>query len=461
MEKMTIRESAALFGGALLSGDPSGEVSGVSTDSRTVGKGELFLALEGDRFDGHDFAGAARSRRAAGVVGASGRIHELTDRVNRHACLIEVCDTLSALHAFANGYRKRFDIPLVAVTGSCGKTTTKDMLAGVLSQSRETVKTEGNLNNLIGAPLTLLRIGSRTQAAVIEIATNAAGEIGRLARTISATAAVITNIGPVHLEGLGSIEGVFNEKCSLIPHVSPSGFLVINEEDIPIDRVRPMFAGKIVTFGLRESADFYATEIRQEGEQGSAFLLNGRNPIRLPVAGAHNVLNALAAIATAVELGASADDIRRGILQFSPGRMRMEFLKFHGATIVNDAYNANPRAMRESISAVMAMPASRRIFVIGDMLELGEYALDAHHSLGQYIGRCKPDFLYLRGEYGREVRDGAVESCMQLERIYCCADASEVAASLKPVIKPGDLLLVKGSRGIRMEEVIEILVKEK
>ncbi|MBI5117026.1 UDP-N-acetylmuramoyl-tripeptide--D-alanyl-D-alanine ligase [Candidatus Poribacteria bacterium] len=461
MEKMTISESACLFGGNLLSGDPSRKVSGVSTDSRAVGKGELFLALKGDRFDGHDFAEAALNRGAEGVVGESGRLMELTGRVNGRACLIAVSDTLSALHSFARGYRSRFDIPLVAVTGSCGKTTTKDMLGAILSRTRETVATEGNLNNLIGAPLTLLRIGAGTQAAVIEIATNAPGEIGRLARTVSPTAGIITNIGPVHLEGLGSIEGVFNEKCSLVPNISPSGFLVIHEEDIPADRVRSMFGGAIVTFGLRESADFHAAQIRQEAGMGSSFLLNGKDTIRIPVVGEHNVVNALAAIAAAVQLGVSIDDIRSGLAGFSSGGMRMEFLRFRGATIINDAYNANPRAMRESISTVMAMPARRRILVIGDMLELGEYAHDAHHSLGQYIGQEKPDLLYVRGEHSPEVRDGALESGMQPERVYCCAGAGEIAASLRYILGPDDLLLVKGSRGMRMEEVIEILLKDK
>jgi UDP-N-acetylmuramoyl-tripeptide--D-alanyl-D-alanine ligase len=458
---MTISESADLFGGRLMSGDPSGEISGVSADSRAVGKGELFLALRGDRFDGHDFAEAALNKGAAGVVGETGRLTELAGRVNGRAGLIAVGDTLSALHTFARGYRSRFNIPLVAVTGSCGKTTTKDMLAAILSETRETVKTEGNLNNLIGAPLMLLRIGARTQAAVIEIATNAPGEIGRLAQTVSPTAGIITNIGPVHLEGLGSIEGVFNEKCSLIPNISSSGFLVIHEEDIPADRVRAMFGGAIVTFGLRESADFHATQIQQEADTGSTFLLNGKDPVRIPVVGEHNVVNALAAIAAAVQLGMSIDGIRSGLARFSSGGMRMELLKFRGSTIINDAYNANPRAMRESISTVMAMSANRRILVIGDMLELGEYARDAHHSLGQYIGQGKPDLLYLRGEHSAEVRDGALEGGMQAERVYCCAGAGEIAASLKYILGPDDLLLVKGSRGMRMEEVIEILLKDK
>ncbi len=460
MERMTVGELAALCGGKLLRGDPKWEVPGISTDSRTIQKGELFLALKGDRFDGHDFAEAALGRGAVGVVGERRRLTDLAQQANRHASLIEVGDTLAALHMLAQGYRSKFRAPLVAVTGSCGKTTTKDMLAGILGRTRKTVKTEGNLNNLIGAPLMLFRIDSTTEAAVIEIASNAPGEIARLARILRPTAGIITNVGPVHLEGLATVEGVFKEKASLIPHISADGFLVVNGEDIPVERVRPMFGGKVITFGLKESADFHPTDIRQDVKTGTEFLMNGKEPLRISTVGTHNVLNALAAVAAATVLGVDGDSIRQGLEGFAPGKMRMEVREHRGATIVNDAYNANPRAMRESISTVMAMPAKRRILALGDMLELGEHAREEHRSLGRFVGRSGADLLYVRGDFSSEVRDGAVEGGMQSERVYCCADAAEIATSLKYILGPDDLLLVKGSRGMRMEQVVQLLLEE-
>jgi UDP-N-acetylmuramoyl-tripeptide--D-alanyl-D-alanine ligase len=452
---MAMGECANLCGGRLLRGDPSEQVTGISTDSRAVREGELFLALKGERFDGHDFAETAVKEGAIGIIGEARKLAELQERLNQHAGLIEVGDTLVALHSLARSYRSKFDIPLVAITGSCGKTTTKDMLAAILSQTRKTVKTEGNLNNLIGAPLMLFRIDAGTQAAVIEIASNAPGEIERLARILGPTAGIITNVAPVHLEGLGTIEGVLMEKCSLLPHISSDGFLVINEESISPERVRPDFGGKIITFGLERPADFFASNIVQDIEAGTEFLLNDKERLRIPVPGTHNVLNALAAIAAALELDAGMDAIRRGLDTFSASAMRMQVSVCRGATIINDAYNANPLAMRESISTLMAMPGKRKILALGDMLELGESARDEHRALGRYIGRSRPGLLYLKGEFGADVRDGALEGGMQSERIHLCEDAAEIAASLKYILRPGDLLLVKGSRGTRMEQVIE------
>ncbi len=460
MERMRIREVADLCGGSLLSGDPAIEVKGVSTDSRALRDGELFLALKGDRFDGHDFIDTVLKKGAAGVIGERGKLANFVTTFNQHAGLIEVGDTLAALHLLTHGYRSKFWIPLIAVTGSCGKTTTKDMLAAILSQTRNTLKTEGNLNNLIGAPLMLLRIDSGTESAVIEIASNAPGEIGRLAQTLSPTAGIITNIGPVHLAGFGSIEGVLNEKCALIDHISSDGFAVINEEDIPLDRVRAKFSGKVITFGLKPSADFHVAEIRQDIRTGTEFLLNGKDQLHIPLAGVHNVLNALAAIAAAVQLGVDMGTIQQGLNKFSAASMRMELRECRGATIVNDAYNANPRAMRESISTVLAIPAQRKILALGDMLELGDYSREAHRSLGHYIGQCRPDFVYLVGEFGPEVRDGALEEGLSSECIRCCTTTDEIAASLKSVLRSGDLVLVKGSRVMRMERVVHLLCEE-
>jgi UDP-N-acetylmuramoyl-tripeptide--D-alanyl-D-alanine ligase len=459
MDKLTIGELAGLCNGNLVAGDPRASALGVSIDSRTIQSGHAFLAIEGERFNGHDFVMAALEKGASCVVGSRPKLERVVDTDSPGACMIEVDEPLGALQQLAQNYRKKFEIPLVAVAGSCGKTTTKDMLSAMLAQTREVVATEGNLNNLIGAPLMLLRMGANTKVAVLEIASNAPGEIERLARILSPTAGIITNIGPVHLEGFGTIEGVFKEKSSMVPHIRPGGFVVIYDEDVPPERVRAMFDGEIVTFGLREKADFFATDIRQDLDTGTQFLLNGEYEFSIPILGEHNVLNAIAAIAAATRLGADMEAIRAGLEKFSASAMRMEVSEYRGASIINDAYNANPRAMRESIATILQASAKRRILALGDMLELGELAVTAHRSLGQYIGRAGIDLLYACGEFGGEIVDGAMEAGMQAERAYRCESTGEIAASLKYLLREGDLLLVKGSRGMRMERVIELILE--
>jgi UDP-N-acetylmuramoyl-tripeptide--D-alanyl-D-alanine ligase len=271
---------------------------------------------------------------------------------------------------------------------------------------------------------------------------------------------IITNIGPVHLEGFGTIKGVFREKISLIPHIRSGGTLVIHQEDVPEDRIASTFDGTLVTFGFKESADFYAVGIEQDINRGTEFLINGKEKLLIPVLGEHNVLNALAALAAAKQLGASMGAIAQGLATFSASAMRMQICKYHGATILNDAYNANPRAMREAILTAVSIPAERRIFAFGDMLELGEHAHEAHFSLGRHIGGVNPDFLFLVGTFSDDVRDGALEAGMQPDRLYCCNDTGEIATSLRTLLRTGDLLLVKGSRGMRMENVIQRLIEE-
>lgn len=457
MEKMKISELADLCGGTLVAGDPALEIPGLSTDSRVIEEGYIFLALKGENFNGHTFAESALARGASGIIGQSDEVQRLKEGGNRRKGLIAVDETLAALHRLALAYRSKFDMPLVAITGSCGKTTTKDMLASILKENLKTVKTEGNLNNLIGAPLMLLRLDSETEAAVIEIASNAPGEIECLSRILSPTAAIITNIGPVHLEGFGTIEGVFKEKSAVLEHIRSGGFAVINNEDIGPEYISSIFEGKTITFGQDESADYFASEIRQDMKAGTEFLLNGEDSVRIPILGTHNVHNALAAIAAAKEFGIDIDTIREGLRDFPATAMRMETHAYKGATVINDAYNANPRAMRASISTIMAMPAERKILALGDMLELGAQSAVEHRSLGHYAGLSDPDQLYLVGEFKEECREGALKAGMQPERIHCCADVEEVGISLKYTLRPGDLVLLKGSRGIRMEDALQQL----
>jgi len=460
LDKLKISELAELCGGILLAGDAAAEARGVSIDSRTLREGEIFLALKGERFNGHDFAGAALENGAACIIGQRSGLEALAGDSARMAAFIAADEPLDALHRLARNYRRRFDIPLVAITGSCGKTTTKDMLAAILGKTRRVVATEGNLNNLIGAPLMLLRMDSDTEVAALEIASNAPGEIDTLAEILSPTAGIITNIAPVHLEGFGTIDGVFAEKSSMITHIRDGGFLVVHADDVPTERVRPMFDGEIITFGMNDAADYFAIDIKQDIETGSQFLLNGEHALAIPIVGEHNVLNALAAAAAAERLGADIDSICAGLEEFATSGMRMQVLRHRGATIINDAYNANPRAMHEAIATILNAPAQRRILALGDMLELGDGARSEHSSLGKHVGGSGIDLLYVCGEFAGDVAAGAVEAGMQAERVYRCEDAEEIATSLKYILRDGDLLLVKGSRGMRMERVVDLIIEE-
>ncbi|MCL6447685.1 MAG: UDP-N-acetylmuramoyl-tripeptide--D-alanyl-D-alanine ligase [Armatimonadetes bacterium] len=452
MKTMTIAEIAQAIGAKIIQGDGRVQVSAVSTDTRTLAPGQLFFALRGERVDAHDFLPRAAAAGAAGLVAARA-VAGLPEEIP----VLLVDDPLQALQKLAAYNREKYSLPVVAVTGSSGKTTTKDMIAAVLATAMSTLKTPGNLNNEIGLPLTLLELSDHHQAAVVEMAMRGPGEIDYLCRIARPTAAVITNIGEAHFERLGSVESIARAKGELLDHIGPAGFAVLPAESPYIREQAARCRGKVFYFGVGAQADIRAVNIRSEGRATRFDVeINGaRYPVRLPLPGQHNVLNALAAVGVGRALGLSFAQIGRGLEQVSLSGMRVEITDREGITVINDAYNANPSSMRAALDVLARVAGPRRkIAVLGDMLELGALAAAGHHQVGEAVKTSGVDYLVTVGELAREIAAAAREKGFPAENIRQTAAAEEAAAVLKNLLAPGDVMLVKGSRGMQMEKII-------
>jgi UDP-N-acetylmuramoyl-tripeptide--D-alanyl-D-alanine ligase len=451
-ERMTLEQVAA----RLL----RGEIRGVSTDSRTIRRGELFVALRGDRFDGHAYVPTAMEKGAWGAVVEHPAPEAPQKQVRERANMIVVEDTLGALQELAAIHRRQFTIPVVAVTGTNGKTTTKEMLAAVLDVRGPLLRTEGNLNNHIGVPLTLCRLTMEHTAAVIEMGMSGPGEIALLTRLARPTVGLITNIGPAHLQFLGSTDAVARAKGELLEAMEPGGTAVLNADDRYFAALRQRFPGRTVSFGIGETADVRATEIARRGE-ATAFRLQfggGSQQVLLPAVGRHNVLNALAAAVAAIVLGMSLADVRTGLEAFRPAGMRSEIRQLKGRTVLADCYNANPASMEAALEALVSLAGGRRtVAVLGDMLELGDGAAEAHRGSGRAAARLGTGIVIAVGELGRFIAEGARQAGMDAARVFEAAGTTQAATLLREHSQPGDVVLVKGSRGMRMETILEEL----
>jgi len=437
---------------------------GVSTDSRHIAKGNLFVALVGEHFDGHDFLERAVAAGAAGVVIQRDRQGK-ADSLPADVTVLCVEDTLKALGDIAHDWRMKFKVPVVAITGSSGKTTTKEMAATVLEQTKTVLKNEGNLNNLIGLPLTLFRLHARHEAVVLEMGTNQRGEIRRLTEIAEPGIGIITNVGAAHLEGLRSLEMIREEKGDLFDTMAGRGIAVINIDDPNLSPWEKRWAGQKVTFGIRGPADVYAEHITHEGEKGTIFtLVTGKasREITMTTVGNHNVYNALAAAAAARSCGVPFDKICRGLMAFKPvpGRMEVHRLK-NGAFLINDAYNANPASVGEALKTLRELRGeSRSVVVLGDMLELGDQSERLHEDIGRMISETGVNKVFLRGQFARAVARGAMKKGLREEQIHFDLSPEEITESLKRGLKEGDWVLVKGSRRMKMEEVVQEIVRK-
>ena len=454
---LTTEEVLAATGGVLVGGEGGRTFRGVSIDSRTIVPGNLFVALKGERFDGHDFAAAAARGGAAGLV-----VDRDIQGVPSGTTVILVRDTVRALGDLARYWRGRFAVPVLAVTGSAGKTTTKEMAAAVLGLDRSVLKTEGNLNNLIGLPLTLLGLAGHHEAAVLELGTNTPGEIARLTQIAAPTAAVITNIGPAHLEGFGSLEGVRREKTDLFLTMPPGGDVAVNNDDPLLRDYASARHRRRVTFGLSPGSLVTARNIAPSPGGGLSFelIVGGEGgPMTLPVAGRHNLSNALAAAAAAWILGAAPVRIREGLAAFRPVKGRMEIVKLaNGSYLVDDSYNANPLSVAEALGAVRELKGTgRALVVLGDMLELGAGAADWHRKIGALLAETGTDEVFLKGDFAPETAAGAREGGMAAARIHEFSDPEEAAGLILSVAAPGDWILVKGSRRMKMDAVAALI----
>lgn len=432
--------------------------SGLSIDSRKIKPGELFIALRGDRFNGHDFIGQALEAGAAGVVFSEDRNLDFKSKV-----FIRVSDTLWALQEIARAHRSKFNIPLIAITGSNGKTTTKELAASILAQKYRLLKNEGNLNNHIGVPLTLLRLESTHEVAVIEMGINRPGELTRLGEIAHPQAALITNVGPTHLEFLGDVAGVARAKGELLETLTPQGVAILNIDDEHYSVLASRVKGERITFGLRPEAHVTASELNFYPDRGTTFKLRMRinqktqeGQVALRVMGRHNVYNALAAAAVGLYLGMQLDMIRQGLEDFRPVSMRSQLLELGGFHILNDCYNANPASMRAAIETLAGLGSQgRQIAVLGDMLELGGLSEAAHREMGLAVAKAGIHRLITVGKLAREMACGALSGGMEARRVICCELPEEAGKVLLEIARPGDYILVKGSRGMKMERLIE------
>jgi UDP-N-acetylmuramoyl-tripeptide--D-alanyl-D-alanine ligase len=454
-----IRKAAGAF---MIPGHREGKFLGVSTDSRHITKGNLFVALVGEHFDGHDFLKTAVASGAAGVViqrDRKGKVNSLPADVT----VLRVEDTLKALGDIARYWRMKFKVPVVAITGSSGKTTTKEMVATVLGQTKTVLKNEGNLNNLIGLPLTLFRLHARHEAVVLEMGTNRPGEIRRLTEIAEPDIGIITNVGAAHLEGLKSLEMIREEKGALFNTMAGRGVAVINIDDPNLSAWEERWAGRKITFGIRRPADVCAEHITHEGEKGTIFTLaagKASREITVATIGNHNIYNALAAAAAARACGIPFDKICRGLMSFRPvpGRMEVHRLK-NGAFIINDAYNANPASVGEALKTLRELKGeSRSVVVLGDMLELGDQSERLHEDIGRMIGETGVGKVFLRGQFARAVAQGAMKKGLRGDQIHFDLSPEEITESLRRGLKEGDWVLVKGSRRMKMEEIVQEII---
>ncbi len=424
-------------------------IAGISTDTRSLKKNQVFFALSGNRFDGHRFVDIAFERGALFCVVQE----EFLSAGNTEARPLMVVDnTLTALQQLAAIHRQKFNIPLLALTGSNGKTSTKEMVAHILGGKYRVLKTEGNLNNHIGCPLTLLNLNEHHQAAVIELGSNHPGEIGLLADISQPNMALITNIGRVHMAYFKSLQEVAEEKLSLFERVKKEGTIYQNLDDPMVSAYRLQSGVKRVTYALNRDADLRG-KIRHVNVFGQALLeINGYR-IELQVPGIHMAQNAVAASAVAFSMGFTLPEIAEALHDFRASRQRMEISERDGLRIINDAYNANPVSMKAAFTTISNMkPAGRIFLVLGDMLELGEKSAQWHGQVLREALDMNPEAIVLLGDQMR--RAAEQESS---PKIIPCRSHQEAASRLKEMLKQGDLLLLKGSRGIAVEKILDYL----
>ncbi len=453
MKNMTLAEIVSAVGGSF--GYPADMlVSSISTDTRKITENSVFIALKGENFDGHDFAAAAMKQGAAAVI---------TERQVEGAKCIIVDSTGAALRELAHYYRMKFDIPLVGITGSVGKTTTKDMIACVLARKFKTLKTQGNHNNEIGMPQTLFELDDSYEAAVIEMGMNHFGEMSRLSMCSSPTLCVITNIGVSHIENLGTQEGILKAKLEILDGASIDAPLVLNRDDKLLAGLDLGGSRELIYYSLKKKdCPVYASNITPEGGSVS-FTVNyngAKYPAKINVLGEHNVRNALCAFTVGVTLGIDPAECAAGVADYKPEGLRQNVKTVKDMTFVVDCYNAAPDSMRAALSVLSQVKLGekgKRICVLGDMLELGKNARSYHKQVGEYVGSAKADMLLCFGENSKYYIEGAVKRGMDKESCKHFETREELAAFLLENAKPGDAVLFKGSRGMKLEEVVAAL----
>jgi UDP-N-acetylmuramoyl-tripeptide--D-alanyl-D-alanine ligase len=461
--RFTTRDATRWTGGQLMRGALEAHFEGVSIDTRALGSNELFVAIVGPTHDAHRFLAEAVAGGAAGLVIERGR--PLPAELGPDLPTIAVDDTTRALGALAAGHRRGLRGPLVAITGSNGKTTTKEMCASILSVSAPCLKSEGNLTNQFGLPLTLLRRSDSDRAAVVELGTNHCGEIAALAAIALPTVGVITNVGTAHIEYLGNRDRIAREKGDLLVQLPAEGAAVLNADDPRVVAQAERTCARIVRFGLGPDAEVRAERVEAQGARGFRFQLaapQGRVGAEVRGLGEATLANALAAAAAALAAGASLSDVAEGLARHRPVQSRLQQRDLPGdAVLLDDSYNANPQSMEAALRIlVQAKGSGRGLAVLGEMAELGELSEPAHAEVGRLVAALGIDLLFALGAHARDLTAAAIEAGMAPDRVCVGEDCAELGARVKALLQAGDWVLVKGSRSARMERVAEALGAE-
>lgn len=444
-----------------ITGDSSITFDRVSTDSRRVEAGDLFVALKGEKFDGNDYVAEVYKAGCRGMVVSRTPEGDLPG-----ACIFLVEDTQRALQTIGAKYRSRFTLPVVGITGSVGKTTTKEYVYSVLATHGKTLKTQGNLNNEIGLPMSVLELDQSYWAAVFELGMNHFGEMERLTHIAKPTIRVITNIGVAHIENLGSREGICEAKMELAQEMGEGDMLLLNGDEPLLYEKKDQLTQPVLYFGIKnKSCDFIAQHIVQTPE-GQEFTISGKINIACKISqkGEHNIYNALCAVACGCLLNLSPEEITQGLLNFQNAPMRQNIYEKNGMMVIDDCYNANPDSMKAAINVLASMETKgegRKIAVLGDMLELGDFSQKAHEEIGRYAAENGVSYLFLKGKAMEHAKTGALEANMPPSHIIWKETDVDLAEAAKSILHAGDCALFKGSRGMKIERVLALMLEEK
>ncbi len=457
MEEITLKQLLDAVGGTLLGeyNNPDAVITAVDTDSRAIRPGSLFIPLKGERFDGHSFINSALSSGSVGCLTESVRDSYVSGKF-----YIRVRSTQRALRDLASWYRKQFDIPVICVTGSVGKTTTKDMIAAVLGEKYRVLKTESNFNNNIGLPLTLLGLDRSHEICVLEMGMNHAGEIAYLSAIAEPDVVVITNIGDSHIENLGSREGIFKAKCEVFPYMKSDGVVILNGDDEMLLSLREKLPFKVLYTGEGRTSDYTASDLKsdEEGHLSCAIRTpEGSFEACIPALGRHMIYPALMACAVGELYGLTDEEIARGIRNFLPTKMRMNVLHLPDDVIIlNDAYNANPQSMRAAAAVLGDASNRRKVAVIGDMLELGDGSKFFHRAVGSSFAEMGTDCLIAIGNFASDFAEGAREAGMR--EVYCYERKNQAVPAILDELRPGTTILVKASHNMHFGEIVDIMI---
>jgi len=442
----------------LLQGRPDLHIPAVSTDSRTTKKGELFLAIKGPNFNGHDFILDAESKQAGALMVSGQWAENKREVISRIKIpVIAVSDTVAALGNIARYHRLKFNIPVIGVTGSNGKTTAKDMIAAVLAAKFNVLKTEGSFNNNIGVPLSLLQLKPAHDTAVFELGMNHKGEIRSLAAEVMPNIAVITNVAPAHMEYFKSIDDIAQAKCELLEKLKDNDRAIINADCMSLYLKAKEYAAAVISFGFKDKSLYQASNVINT-DDGIAFTVNNKFTFKLHALGEYNVYNALAAIAVADYFKIEFDKVRQALKSFQFPKWRMQQFDLGPIKIIADCYNANPHSMRAAITTFSGLNSNRRkILVLADMLEMGKLSRHFHRDIGELVASANIQKLVVVGENAVFSADSAAGFGMQKSNIFRCKTNKQAAGVLLEMLEPEDIVLFKGSRGMRLEQIIEEL----